>query len=107
MAQATSAVSDASTMKEPNYLFGLVDEAARDSWIEESRKWREREESGIQSYPWERYEIPDTTVTFGSTPETTRRNGRASIGRSVGISRGIATFVTCGAFLTLPITPIW
>ena len=80
--KATSTVSDASTMKVPNYLFGLVDEAARESWFEESRKWREREELGVQSYPWERYEIPDTTVNFGSTPEKTRRSGRASIGRS-------------------------
>jgi hypothetical protein len=46
----------------------LVDEVSRESWIAESSKWRERAELGIESYPWERYEIPDTNITFGSSP---------------------------------------
>ena len=49
-------------------LRALVDEINREQWIAESRKWRERAELGIESYPWERYEIPDTNITFGSSP---------------------------------------
>jgi hypothetical protein len=51
-------------IEELNHLKELVDEADRESWIAESSKWRERAELRIQSYPWELYEIPDTTVNW-------------------------------------------
>jgi hypothetical protein len=44
-----------------NHLRALVDE---ESWVAESTRWRA--ELGIESYPWERYEIPETTVNYGS-----------------------------------------
>jgi hypothetical protein len=44
-----------------NHLRALVDE---ESWVAEPTRWRA--ELGIESYPWERYEIPDTTVNYGS-----------------------------------------
>jgi hypothetical protein len=53
---------------ELNNLSELVDEAIRESWIAETSQWRERAELGIEPYPWELYEIPDTTVNFGSSP---------------------------------------
>jgi hypothetical protein len=53
-------------IKELNNLRRLMDEASRESWIAESSQWRERAELGIKSSPWELYEIPDTTMNFGS-----------------------------------------
>jgi len=80
----------------------LVDEAKRESWIAESSKWRERAELRIESYPWELYEIPDTTENFGSFPAKPRRADRATNSRLAGLLRGVAIFVTCSAFFALP-----
>jgi hypothetical protein len=81
-----------------NDLKELMDEADRESWIAESSQWHERAELGIHPYLWELYEIPDTTVNFGSSPTKPRRANRAMI----GLLRGVAICVTCSAFFALP-----
>jgi hypothetical protein len=43
-------------------LRALVDEANRETWIAESKKWRERAELEIVSHLRACYEIPDATV---------------------------------------------
>jgi hypothetical protein len=48
-------------LKSLNHLRALVDE---ESWVAGSTRWRA--ELGIESYRWERYEIPETTVNYGS-----------------------------------------
>jgi hypothetical protein len=50
-------------LKSLNHLRALVDE---ESWVAESTRWRAELE--IESYPWERYEIHETTVNYGSPP---------------------------------------
>jgi hypothetical protein len=54
-------------MESLNSLRALVDEANCGSWIAESRKWSERAELEIESYLWERYEVPETSVNYGSS----------------------------------------
>jgi hypothetical protein len=77
-----------------------VAEVNRESWIAESSQWREREELGIESSPWELYETPDTTLNFGSSPAKPKTANRAS--RLADLLRAVAIFVACGAFFVLP-----